>query len=102
MERELGGTTMTVLGKILVILNLVFAIVVGGLLVVVYSRHTNWEAAYKVKKEEFEAAQISRKQYEEDAKQARDAQKTFEADQRKLVDAERTRNDELARKNDDL
>ena len=52
MERAFGGTIMTILGKILVILNLVFALVVGGLIVVVYSRSSNWEAAYKIKDEE--------------------------------------------------
>src|SRR5207302_935288 len=85
MEREFGGTIMTILGKILVILNLVFALVVGGLVVVMYSRSTNWEAAYHREKDKYEAARLAADQNADEAKKAVDRQKTYEADQDKLV-----------------
>jgi hypothetical protein len=85
MEREFGGAIMTILGKILVILNLVFALVVGGLVVVVYSRSTNWEAAYKKQKENYEAARYTADQNVDEVKKVRDAQKNFEADLAKVI-----------------
>src|SRR5437588_12905556 len=45
------GWTMTVLGKILVIVNLVFSLVVGAFLILFFAKQTNWrEAAEKWKK----------------------------------------------------
>jgi hypothetical protein len=41
----LGGPVMTILGKILVIVNLVIAVLVGGFLVFVFARSTNWKKA---------------------------------------------------------
>jgi hypothetical protein len=41
---------MTILGKILVFLNLVFSLVVGGLVMVVFMTRTNWEKAYNDQK----------------------------------------------------
>jgi len=37
---------MTVLGKILVFVNLVFSVVTAGLIVAVYATSTNWHEAY--------------------------------------------------------
>ncbi len=76
---------MTVLGKILVILNLVFALVVGGLVVVVYSRSTNWEQAFKRADEQAKAARAAADFYAEEVKKAHDAAKTYEGDADKNV-----------------
>ena len=81
---------MTILGKILVILNLVFALVVGGLVVVVYSRSTNWEAAYHRADEYYKAARADADQSREDAKKARADQQTFQADVNKRLKEEDT------------
>ena len=37
---------MTIVGKILVFVNLVFSLVVGGLVMMVYMTRTNWEDAF--------------------------------------------------------
>ena len=37
---------MTVLGKTLVVVNLVFSVVVGALIVMVYATRTNWQIEY--------------------------------------------------------
>jgi hypothetical protein len=50
---------MTILGKILVILNLVFTLVVGALIVFVYTASTNWQAAYKKMEENYKAARAA-------------------------------------------
>ena len=38
---------MNTIGKILVVLNLVFALVVGGFLVIDFATRTNWKTAYE-------------------------------------------------------
>jgi hypothetical protein len=98
MEREFGGTNMTILGKILVILNLVFALVVGGLLVVVYSRSTNWEAAFKKRDEEYKAARVAAAQGAEDATKALADQKSYEAGVKKRLEDEEGIRKDLADK----
>jgi hypothetical protein len=46
------GWNMNTIGKILVILNLVFALVVGGFLVIDFGTRTNWRTAYESLKRE--------------------------------------------------
>jgi hypothetical protein len=41
-----GGLSMTTLGKILVIVNLVFSLVTGALIIMVFVGRTNWKKAY--------------------------------------------------------
>jgi hypothetical protein len=41
---------MTVLGKILVFVNLIFSLLTGGLIVMVYSTRTNWASAFNKEK----------------------------------------------------
>src|SRR4051794_25361171 len=43
---------MNTIGKILVILNLVFAVVVAGFLVIDFATRTNWKNAYEAMKRE--------------------------------------------------
>jgi hypothetical protein len=46
------GMTMNTIGKILVVLNLIFALVVGGFLVIDFATRTNWKTAYEKLKDE--------------------------------------------------
>ena len=48
---------MNVMGKILVILNLVFAVVVGGLIVVTFATRTKWAEAHKKLQEDMQVAE---------------------------------------------
>jgi len=48
---------MTTLGKILVIVNLVFSLLTGALIVMVYATRTNWHAEYVKRVDEVKAAQ---------------------------------------------
>lgn len=77
---------MTVFGKILVFLNLVFSVITGALIVFVFTTRANWVAAYndaKVKAEAAEAAYKTEKlSHENDVKQceATEASLTAERD----------------------
>jgi hypothetical protein len=51
---------MNTIGKILVVLNLLFALVTGGFLVYDYMARTNWRAAAENNESAFKAAQASR------------------------------------------
>ncbi len=50
---------MNTIGKILVILNLVFALLVGGFLVIDFSTRTNWKASYELLKQQMEIARAN-------------------------------------------
>lgn len=50
---------MTTLGKILVIVNLVFSLVTGALIVMVYATRTNWHAEYQKRVDELRSAQAT-------------------------------------------
>jgi predicted RNase H-like nuclease (RuvC/YqgF family) len=50
---------MTIVGKILVFLNLVFSLVTAGLIVMVYTTRVNWNAAYNAQKAAATAAQTN-------------------------------------------
>jgi len=53
---------MTIVGKILVFVNLVFSLVVGGLVMVVFMTRANWEDYAKKLKAEFDVVDADRKQ----------------------------------------
>jgi hypothetical protein len=52
---------MNIVGKILVILNLLFALLVGGFLVIDFATRTNWKASYDALKRELEVANVNNK-----------------------------------------
>src|SRR5581483_8165700 len=54
------GMEMNTIGKILVILNFVFALVVGGFLVIDFATRTNWKTAYDTLKREMDVLKASR------------------------------------------
>ncbi len=51
---------MTAIGKIFVIINLLFSVLVAGLIVMVYAKSTNWAAAAKQWQDAHKAAEASR------------------------------------------
>src|SRR5579884_3272941 len=51
---------MNIIGKTLVILNFIFALVVGGFLVIDFATRTNWKVAYDTLKREMDGLKASR------------------------------------------
>jgi len=64
---------MTVLGKILVIVNLVFSLVVGALIIMVYVARTNWALEYNKLTTSYEAAKASAVLARDESNQAKAA-----------------------------
>src|SRR6266566_4612770 len=64
---------MTALGKTLVIVNLVFSLVVGALIIMVYVARTNWAAEYSKLTTRYEAANASALLSREEATQVKAA-----------------------------
>jgi hypothetical protein len=62
---------MTVLGKILAILNLVLSLAVGAFIVMTYVGRTNWHAAYDNMKRQVEVTKADALAYKKDMDQAR-------------------------------
>ena len=62
---------MTIVGKILVFVNLVFSLIVGGLVIVVFATRANWQDAFNKQKALYDAADADRRQRVEDLKAAR-------------------------------
>jgi len=64
---------MTVLGKTLVFFNLVFSIITGALVLMVFSARTNWQVAAKKFESELQVAQASTQAYQKEADETRRA-----------------------------
>jgi myosin heavy subunit len=64
---------MTVLGKTLVFFNLVFSIITGALVLMVFSARTNWQVAAKKFESELQVAQASVQAYQKEANDTRSA-----------------------------
>jgi len=62
---------MTILGKILVIVNLVFSIIVGAFIIMAYVSRTNWADAYKKLEDKAKVATANANTYAEEAEAAR-------------------------------
>jgi hypothetical protein len=81
---------MTVFGKLLVFLNLVFAVVTGALIVFVFTTRANWQTAYndaKAKAEQAEAAYRAEKaSHENDLKSKSSEVDSMTAEVRRLKD----------------
>src|SRR5690349_13109778 len=100
---------MTAVGKILVFINLIFSLIVGGFVIAVYTARTHWESEYKKLEARYQVARAS----ETAAQNATaEAQRTFDAENKKIK-AERDRlqgdlemqiaaNSDLRKKNTDL
>src|SRR5262249_20770880 len=64
-----GGWTMTFVGKILAFVNLVFSLVVGGLVLVVFVTRQNWEDYSKKLQAEYTVVDKDRQQLAAEKKQ---------------------------------
>jgi len=84
---------MTAVGKIFVIVNLLFSLVVAGFIVVVYARSTNWQAAAKKWSDQYAVVEASRKATEDQMQQMR---LTADADREKVKDQLKTKDQEIA------
>jgi hypothetical protein len=62
---------MNSIGKILVVLNFIFAVLVGGFLVVDFATRTNWKTVYDENKRQLSIAQSERDTYASEAAEAR-------------------------------
>ena len=62
---------MTVLGKILAILNLVLSLAVGAFVVMTYVSRTNWHAAYKNMQDQVQVTKADALAYKKDMEQAK-------------------------------
>jgi len=83
---------MTVLGKILVIVNLVFSLVVGAFLILFFAKQTNWrEAAEKWQKYADVAQADARAAAAEAQEHLNEKDKAVKAAEKKLSDAESAR-----------
>jgi hypothetical protein len=79
---------MTVFGKLLVFLNLVFSVVTGALIIFVFTTRANWQSAYEDAKRKAEAAEAAYRQekasHENDLKQKDADTKAKEAEVTRL------------------
>src|SRR5262249_9485477 len=60
---------MTTLGKILVFANLVFSLVTGALIIMVFSTRTNWKSGYDKLNKAFTVSEANVRAYAEEVKQ---------------------------------
>jgi hypothetical protein len=74
-----GGSIMTVLGKILAIVNLVLSLAVGAFIAMTYVGRTNWHAAYESKAKQAEVS-------EKDARAFQSEMKKVQGEKAQLVD----------------
>src|SRR5438309_8162886 len=92
---------MTVFGKILVILNLLFSVATGALIVFVFTTRANWVAAYNDAKQKAEAAesrfQNEKASHDNDRKQAEVALNSVNDEKNKLDGQLRDLQDKVTR-----
>jgi hypothetical protein len=77
---------MTKVGKVLVFFNLIFSVVVGAFVVMVYISQTHWAHDYADLQHQYEVAQAQVAQYQKEAQAASDY--TSELDKKVLSDAQ--------------
>lgn len=89
---------MTVFGKLLVFMNLVFAVATGALIVFVFTNRANWQTAFEDAKKKAEAAEVAynneKASHENDLKQKDQDAKSLQAEVTRL-------NQEVVRVQDD-
>src|SRR2546423_12368454 len=97
---------MTALGKTLVFFVLLFSLVTGGMIVVVFLTRTNWKAAYQSADTETRVAVANLKAEQDKAKREREAMDVkFKAQEKQIADLERDRiglQTEVKNKNEQL
>ena len=84
---------MNTIGKTLVVLNLVFALLVGGFLVIDFATRTNWKTSYETLKREMDVSKansgVSGKTLQELVTQVKRSEAEKEELKQKLVDQEK-------------
>ena len=90
---------MTTIGKILVIINFVFSILTGALILTVFQVSSNWQAGYKDLKKYYDVSQANVQVY---AREAGDIRAKAEADKNRLELQVKEKLDQLAKAEDDL
>lgn len=70
---------MTAVGKILVFLNLVFSLAVGGFAIADYTARTHWVDGYNKLKAQYDVVRTANEAYAKEAKTLRDEKATFAA-----------------------
>jgi hypothetical protein len=97
---------MTTIGKILVIVNFVFSIVTGALIVMVFTLSTNWERSYGKLKTFYEVSQANLKVTAQEANETKiRAESTVTAMKQKLDDKQNSlqiAEKKISQKDDDL
>jgi hypothetical protein len=86
---------MTIVGKILAALNLIFSLVVGVLIIQVFATRTNWENAYKQLRQRYDVAEANSRQYSVETQEAKAER------QQEIKDAQRTAADWQAKYNEE-
>lgn len=100
---------MTAVGKILVFINLIFSLIVGGFVIAVYTARTHWESEYKKLEARYQvarasetAAQNAAAQTQRDAKAEVDKVKSELGRVQSDLEMQITTNNDLLKKNSDL
>lgn len=95
---------MTVFGKILVFLNLLFSVVTGALIVFVFTTRSNWVAAYNDARTKAEATELAyraeKAAHDNDRKQAEQTFTALAEDKKKVDEQLRITQDEAQRERD--
>src|SRR5262245_33978944 len=105
-----GGSTMTVLGKILVFVNLVFSLITGALIIMVFATRTNWKAGFDDLNKKYTVQQATIGAYTKDLEERtkdkekvegelKNAQAKFDAE-KKALDAKLTAATTLSQQNE--
>jgi hypothetical protein len=71
VRRGTGGSIMTTVGKILVIINFVFSLLTGALIIMVFAMSTNWERSYRTLKGYYDVSQANVKTYAQENAETR-------------------------------
>jgi hypothetical protein len=95
---------MTILGKILVIVNLVFALVTGFLIVTVFVTRTNWRDGYDKLRKRYDIAEANARIFSEESKETKNTAETelkkvkadLETKEKQVVDLEKEKTDNRA------
>src|SRR2546428_1234480 len=66
-----GGSIMTILGKILAVVNLVLSLGVGAFIIMTYVARTNWHAAYENVQKQQQVSQADATAFKKEAEEAR-------------------------------
>src|SRR5260370_38555245 len=93
---------MTVLGKILAILNLVLSLVVGAFILMTFVGRTNWHAAYESMKKQAEVSQKDAQAFQDDMRKAEEETKKVREERAQFEEKTRKEKEALNAQINDL